>query len=167
MDAPISRLCITSIYEEGAKSALPRAGQIASSVRIHLLLEVLLAIGSLCLGQQQRVARMAEEKSTVTKADIVEKVYQKIGFSKKEASELVEMVFNQLKDTLCEGEKVKISGFGNFVVRSKKERVGRNPQTGDQIKISARRVLTFRPSQVLKAILNGEDTANIVEDDND
>lgn len=110
---------------------------------------------------------MAEEKSTVTKADIVEKVYQKIGFSKKEASELVEMVFNQLKDTLCEGEKVKISGFGNFVVRSKKERVGRNPQTGDQIKISARRVLTFRPSQVLKAILNGEDTANIVEDDND
>jgi integration host factor subunit alpha len=110
---------------------------------------------------------MADEKSTVTKADIVEKVYQKIGFSKKEASELVEMVFNQLKDTLCVGEKVKISGFGNFVVRAKKERVGRNPQTGDQIKISARRVLTFRPSQVLKAILNGEDATGIVEDDND
>jgi integration host factor subunit alpha len=110
---------------------------------------------------------MTDEKSTVTKADIVEKVYQKIGFSKKEASELVEMVFNQLKDTLCVGEKVKISGFGNFVVRAKKERVGRNPQTGDQIKISARRVLTFRPSQVLKAILNGEDATGIVEDDND
>ncbi|MEQ1665149.1 MAG: integration host factor subunit alpha [Bdellovibrionales bacterium] len=107
------------------------------------------------------------EKSTITKADIVEKVYQKIGFSKKEASELVEMVFNQLKNTLCDGEKVKISGFGNFVVRQKKERIGRNPQTGDQIKISARRVLTFRPSQVLKAILNGEDVSLVVEDDDD
>ncbi len=110
---------------------------------------------------------MADEKSTVTKADIVENVYQKIGFSKKEASELVEMVFDQLKNTLCVGEKVKISGFGNFVVREKKERVGRNPQTGDQIKISARRVLTFRPSQVLKAILNGEDVSLVKEDDDD
>jgi integration host factor subunit alpha len=110
---------------------------------------------------------MADEKSTVTKADIVEKVYQKIGFSKKEASELVEMVFDQLKNTLCVGDKVKISGFGNFVVRQKKERVGRNPQTGDQIKISARRVLTFRPSQVLKAILNGEDVSLVKEDDDD
>ena len=67
------------------------------------------------------------------------------------------MVFNSLKETLQKGEKVKVSGFGNFLVRGKKERVGRNPQTGDQIKISARRVLTFRPSQVLKAMLNGED----------
>ncbi len=106
-------------------------------------------------------------KSTMTKADIVEKVYQKIGFSKKEASELVEMVFNQLKDVLCNGDKVKISGFGNFVVRGKNERIGRNPQTGEQIKISARRVLTFRPSQVLKAVLNGEDVTGIVENDDD
>lgn len=103
--------------------------------------------------------------STMTKADIVERVYQKIGFSKKEASELVELVFGSLKSTLCKGDKVKISGFGNFVVRKKKERVGRNPQTGDQIKISARRVLTFRPSQVLKAMLNGEDLSQVVEDD--
>lgn len=103
--------------------------------------------------------------STMTKADIVERVYQKLGFSKKEASELVELVFNSLKNTLQEGEKVKISGFGNFIVRDKKERVGRNPQTGDQIKISARRVLTFRPSQVLKAILNGEDISNLKDDD--
>jgi len=103
----------------------------------------------------------------MTKADIIEKVYQKIGFSKKEASELVEMVFDQLKVVLCRGDKVKISGFGNFVVRGKNERVGRNPQTGDQIKISARRVLTFRPSQVLKAMLNGEDPTNIKEDDED
>jgi integration host factor subunit alpha len=104
-------------------------------------------------------------KSTMTKADIVEKVYQKIGFSKKEASELVEMVFNQLKDVLCDGDKVKISGFGNFVVREKNERIGRNPQTGEQIKISARRVLTFRPSQVLKAILNGEDITGLKDED--
>ena len=105
--------------------------------------------------------------STVTKADIVEKVYETIGFSKKEASELVELVFNELKKTLQHGEKVKISGFGNFVVRGKNERVGRNPQTGEQIKISARRVLTFRPSQVLKAMLNGEEYAHLKDEDDD
>ena len=106
-------------------------------------------------------------KSTVTKADIVEKVYQKIGFSKKEASELVELVFGTLKNVLQNGEKVKISGFGNFVVREKNERVGRNPQTGEQIKISARSVLTFRPSQVLKAMLNGEEYAHLKDDEDD
>ena len=105
--------------------------------------------------------------STVTKADIVEKVYETIGFSKKEASELVEMVFIELKKTLQNGEKVKISGFGNFVVRGKNERVGRNPQTGEQIKISARRVLTFRPSQVLKAMLNGEEYSHLKDDEDD
>lgn len=105
--------------------------------------------------------------STVTKADIVEKVYEKIGFSKKEASELVEIVFNSLKQTLQDGEKVKISGFGNFLVRGKSERVGRNPQTGEQIKISARRVLTFRPSQVLKAMLNGEEYSHLKDDEDD
>lgn len=104
-------------------------------------------------------------RSTMTKADIVEKVYQKIGFSKKEASELVELVFASLKDVLTKGDKVKISGFGNFVVREKNERVGRNPQTGEQIKISARRVLTFRPSQVLKAMLNGEDVTGLQDED--
>jgi integration host factor subunit alpha len=110
---------------------------------------------------------MANEKSTVTKADIVEKVYERIGFSKKEASELVEMVFEQLKDKLCEGDKVKISGFGNFIVREKKQRIGRNPQTDEQIVISARRVLTFRPSQVLKAILNGKDISMLKKEDDD
>ena len=104
-------------------------------------------------------------RSTMTKADIVERVYQKIGFSKKEASELVELVFGTLKDVLVRGDKVKISGFGNFVVRGKRERIGRNPQTGEQITISARRVLTFRPSQVLKAVLNGQDPSTVVEKD--
>lgn len=105
--------------------------------------------------------------STVTKADIVEKVYETIGFSKKEASELVELVFLELKKTLRDGEKVKISGFGNFVVRGKSERIGRNPQTGEQIKISARRVLTFRPSQVLKAMLNGEEYSHLKDEEDD
>ncbi len=112
---------------------------------------------------------MAEktERSTMTKADIVEKVYQKIGFSKKEASELVELVFSSLKEVLQNGDKVKISGFGNFLVREKHERVGRNPQTGEQMKISARRVISFRPSQVLKALLDGEDISGLKEDDDD
>ncbi len=101
----------------------------------------------------------------MTKADIVEKVYQKIGFSKKEASELVELVFATLKDNLVDGDKVKISGFGKFEVRSKKARVGRNPQTGEQITISARRVLNFSPSQVLKAMLNGKDVGDFGADD--
>jgi len=104
-------------------------------------------------------------RSTMTKADIVEKVYGKIGFSKKEASELVESVFETLKGVLHNNEKVKISGFGNFVVRGKNERIGRNPQTGEQIKISARRVVTFRPSQVLKAMVNGEEYQHLVGKD--
>jgi integration host factor subunit alpha len=87
---------------------------------------------------------------SLTKADIVERVYKEAGFSKKEAAELVDMVFNVIKDTLSKGEKVKISGFGNFSIRDKSTRVGRNPQTGEAMEISARRVLTFKPSQVLK-----------------
>ncbi|MCO4768930.1 MAG: integration host factor subunit alpha [Deltaproteobacteria bacterium] len=90
----------------------------------------------------------------MTKADIIEAVYEQIGFSKKEAAEVVELVFETMKDTLADGEKIKISGFGNFVVRPKRARTGRNPQTGEQITISARRVLTFKPSQVLKDSLN-------------
>ncbi len=91
----------------------------------------------------------------MTKADIIENVYERVGgFSKKEAAQIVEAVFDIIKVTLEEGEKIKLSGFGNFVVRDKKSRIGRNPQTGDEITISARRVLTFKPSQVLKNALN-------------
>jgi integration host factor subunit alpha len=90
----------------------------------------------------------------MTKADIVEALYEKVGFSKKEAADLVELVFEQLKGTLAQGQKIKISGVGNFVVREKRSRVGRNPQTGKQIEITARRVLTFRPSQVLRSQVN-------------
>ena len=91
----------------------------------------------------------------MTKAEIVDAVYERVGgFSKKEAAEVVESVFDTMKEILASGEKIKISGFGNFVVRDKKQRVGRNPQTGLPIPISARRVLTFKPSQVLKGVLN-------------
>ena len=91
----------------------------------------------------------------MTKADIIERVYEKVGgFSKKEAAEVVEAVFQIMKQTLAENEKIKISGFGNFVVRSKSERMGRNPQTGKPIVIASRRVLNFKPSQVLKNVLN-------------
>lgn len=90
----------------------------------------------------------------MTKADIVEVLYEKVGFSKKEAADLVELVFDTIKGTLAQGQKIKISGFGNFVVREKRSRIGRNPQTGESIEISARRVLTFRPSQVLRSEVN-------------
>ena len=92
----------------------------------------------------------------MTKADIIEAVYDKLGgFSKRKAADLVELVFETLKETVATQEKVKISGFGNFVVREKKSRIGRNPQTKKPIEILARRVLTFKPSAVLKGQLNG------------
>ena len=90
----------------------------------------------------------------MTKADLIEKVHQKVGFSKKEAARMVEMVFDIITDTLERGEKIKISGFGNFLVRPKRERRGRNPQTGEEITIKGRRVLTFKPSNILKEALN-------------
>lgn len=95
----------------------------------------------------------------MTKADIVEQIYERVGFSKKESAELVERIFDIIKETLADGEKVKISGFGNFVVREKNARKGRNPQTGEEIRLAARRVLTFKPSNVLKDELNDESPA--------
>jgi integration host factor subunit alpha len=90
----------------------------------------------------------------MTKADLIESVYLKTGFSKKESAEIVEMVFDIMKSTLETGRKIKIAGFGNFVVKEKATRRGRNPQTGDEIEITSRRILTFKPSQVLKAAIN-------------
>src|SRR5690349_20436607 len=93
--------------------------------------------------------------SSVTKADIIDRVCEVVGgFSKKEAADLVEKIFDVMKSTLESGEKIKISGFGNFLVREKQPRPGRNPQTGTEITIDARKVLTFKPSPVLKAALN-------------
>jgi integration host factor subunit alpha len=95
---------------------------------------------------------------TMTKGDIVERISEKIGFSKKEASEVVDSIFEVLKSRLADGGKVKISGFGNFVVNQKRPRKGRNPQTGEEIIITGRRVLSFKASPVLKKAMNdGED----------
>ncbi len=90
----------------------------------------------------------------MTKADIIQDVYNKLGFSKRDSARIVESVFDIMKETLARGEKIKISGFGNFVVNDKRARKGRNPQTGDTIEISKRRVLTFKASQVLRNSLN-------------
>jgi integration host factor subunit alpha len=91
----------------------------------------------------------------MTKAEIVQALYSKVGgFSRKESAELVDLVFEMMKETLGRGEKIKVSGFGNFVLRDKRQRPGRNPQTGQPIKISERRVLTFKASQILKQALN-------------
>ena len=86
----------------------------------------------------------------LTKADMTEQLYNKLGFNKREAKELVEIFFEEIRSALEKGEQVKLSGFGNFELRDKKERPGRNPKTGEEIPISARRVVTFRPGQKLK-----------------
>ena len=94
----------------------------------------------------------------MTKNEIVAAVYARVGgFSKKEAADIVELVFETVKETLGRGEKIKISGFGNFVLRDKRQRRGRNPQTGAPLTITERRVLTFKPSQILKSMLNPHD----------
>mgnify|MGYP003577913030 FL=1 len=90
----------------------------------------------------------------MTKAEIITRIYEKIGFSKKDATDVVEATFDIIKGSLEKGEKVKISGFGNFVVNTKRPRKGRNPQTGDEIIIVGRKVLTFKASQILKKSLN-------------
>ncbi|MEE2961048.1 MAG: integration host factor subunit alpha [Myxococcota bacterium] len=90
----------------------------------------------------------------MTKAELVEAIHEQVGLSKKESADVVELVFDTMKLTLEKSEKIKISGFGNFEVRNKRSRVGRNPQTGEVIEIAARSVLTFKPSQVLKGALN-------------
>lgn len=91
----------------------------------------------------------------MTKSDIVEKVHERVeSFSKKRSSEVVTLVLDLIKEALEKGEKVKISGFGNFEIRKKDPRKGRNPQTGEEIVISERRVLSFKASQVLKERLN-------------
>src|SRR6187551_3784262 len=97
----------------------------------------------------------------MTKAEIVQALYTRVGgFSKKESADIVDLVFEMMKETLGRGEKIKISGFGNFVLRDKRQRPGRNPQTGDPIKISERRVLTFKASQILKQALNAKEKDN-------
>ncbi|MFH1263052.1 MAG: integration host factor subunit alpha [Pseudomonadota bacterium] len=90
-----------------------------------------------------------------TKASIIDEICQKIGLPKKDSTDIVELLFDTMKTTLERGENLKISGFGSFTVRQKKSRLGRNPQTGQAMEITARKVVTFKPSQVLRDALNG------------
>lgn len=87
----------------------------------------------------------------LTKSQMAERLYEELGINKREAKEIVEMFFEEIRAALESGRQVKLSGFGNFDLRDKKERPGRNPKTGEKIPISARRVVTFRPGQKLKA----------------
>ncbi len=92
---------------------------------------------------------------TVTRADLCEAVYQQVGLSRTESAALVELVLKEIADCLVEGETVKLSSFGSFVVRDKGRRIGRNPKTGEEVPIEPRRVMVFKPSSILKNRING------------
>jgi integration host factor subunit alpha len=93
---------------------------------------------------------------TVTREDLSEAIYKKVGLSRAESARLVEGVLREISDSLAAGEDVKLSGFGSFLVRSKSERVGRNPKTGVEVPIHPHRAVSFRPSNNFKAHMNGE-----------
>lgn len=95
---------------------------------------------------------MAEQ--TITRAQLSEAVYQEVGLSRNESADLLELVLSEISSALARGEPVKISSFGSFSVRSKGQRIGRNPKTGEEVPILPRRVLVFRPSQLLKSRIN-------------
>ncbi|MCB1783380.1 MAG: integration host factor subunit alpha [Alphaproteobacteria bacterium] len=94
------------------------------------------------------------ESRTITRADLAEAVYESVGLSRNESSDLVEAVLDQVSEALIEGDNVKISSFGSFTIREKGERIGRNPKTGVEVPISPRKVLVFRASHVLKERIN-------------
>ncbi len=93
--------------------------------------------------------------NTVTRADLGEAVYQEVGLSRNESADLVETILEEIASSLVRGETVKLSSFGSFSVRSKRGRIGRNPKTGEEVPITPRRVLVFRPSQVMKDLIAG------------
>jgi integration host factor subunit alpha len=92
---------------------------------------------------------------TCTRADLTEAVYKKLGLSRTECASIVEFVLAEMSKRIAKGEKVKLSSFGSFLVRSKGRRIGRNPKTGVEVPIEPRRVLIFKPSNILRARING------------
>ena len=102
-------------------------------------------------------------EKTTTRSTLSEAVFKSVGLSRNESSGLVDTVFNEILKTLTSGNDVKISSFGTFIVRSKKERIGRNPKTGEEVPITARSVVTFRASNVLKSKVNVKNKINISE----
>jgi integration host factor subunit alpha len=103
---------------------------------------------------------MTSTRKTVTRVDLCEAVYQKLGLSRTESSAFVELVLKEITDCLEKGETVKLSSFGSFTVRKKSQRVGRNPKTGVQLPISPRRVMVFNPSAILKRQINRQTSGN-------
>ena len=99
---------------------------------------------------------MMRSVGTLTRADLAEAINRKVGLSRAESLALVESILDRMSDAMSNGENVKISGFGTFTLRDKNERIGRNPKTGVEVPILPRKVLSFRPSQVLKARINNE-----------
>ncbi|HVL57652.1 MAG TPA: integration host factor subunit alpha [Burkholderiaceae bacterium] len=99
------------------------------------------------------VEQSGQEHFTLTKAELAELLFERVGLNKREAKDMVETFFDEIRDALERGESVKLSGFGNFQLRDKPQRPGRNPKTGEEIPISARRVVTFHASQKLKALI--------------
>ena len=97
-----------------------------------------------------------EATRTLTRADLTDAVYRRVGLSRNESANLVESVLDEIRDAIVRGETVKLSSFGSFVVRSKGERIGRNPKTGVEVPITPRRVMVFKPSNTLKAAINGQ-----------
>jgi integration host factor subunit alpha len=97
---------------------------------------------------------------TLTRADLSESVYQEVGLSRNESAHLVDVVLDLVSDALIRGQNVKISSFGSFILREKGQRVGRNPKTGEEVPITPRTVLVFRPSQSLKQRVSGKKTAD-------
>jgi integration host factor subunit alpha len=98
---------------------------------------------------------------TLTRADLTEVVHRDIGLSRTESADMVNSVLDLIAESLTQGSSVKLSSFGTFMVRSKRARMGRNPKTGEEVPITPRRVLVFRPSQVMKNIINGQEPGDI------
>ena len=96
-------------------------------------------------------------EKTRTRADLTEVLHRDVGLSRSESADMVNSVLDLVSDALVEGQNVKLSSFGTFIVRSKRQRIGRNPKTGEEVPITPRRVLVFRPSQMMKNIVNGEE----------
>jgi integration host factor subunit alpha len=109
-------------------------------------------------------ARSQAEKDlpTLTKAELAELLFEQVGLNKREAKDMVETFFDEIRDALERGEAVKLSGFGNFQLRDKPQRPGRNPKTGEEIPITARRVVTFHASQKLKGMVESANVQQLV-----
>ena len=119
--------------------------------------ETMRAAGELGLSVAEHPVDASQQTAqrTVTRVDLAEAVYRCVGLSRKESAILVQSVLDELADALIGGESVKLSSFGRFLVRAKSERIGRNPKTGIEVPITQRRVMVFKPSNVLKARING------------